>query len=341
MDIQPRSTLHSEQSESEPAVKRSSKAGRKAPARSKATPILHFLSTQPFASPFDVNMAVDAGYKVVITHTNAKLEHTTPLVQDAIFSRPPEHGCRTGLFIGGKDALLALDMLSAARAALVPPFVLSAFADPGGSFTTAAAMVAIVEDIYRRETGQSLKGANVAIFGATGVVGLASAIIAAQCGAAVTVVSHIGPDALKPIVRAGKERFGIELRPVCGARDSDKKKIVSGADVVLCAAAAGIRVLKEAHFTGSKRLTVVGDVNAVPPSGIEGVELYDRGRVLSRDNILSIGPLAIGDIKYQTQAALFRRMATSQQTMMFDFTDAFSVARDIVRKQKNVTQGRL
>jgi hypothetical protein len=79
-----------------------------------ATPILHFLSTQAFASPFDVNMAVDAGFKVVVPHTNAGLEHTTGLVQDAIFSRPVEYGCKTGLFIGGKDALLALDMLAAA-----------------------------------------------------------------------------------------------------------------------------------------------------------------------------------------------------------------------------------
>src|SRR5688572_20756588 len=139
----------------------SARRSRKQPS---ATPILHFLSTQAFASPFDVNMAVDAGFKVVVPHTNAGLEHTTGLVQDAIFSRPVEYGCRTGLFIGGKDALLALDMLAAAQAALVPPFQLSAFADPGGSFTTAAAMVALVEDVYRARTGRTLKGAQVAVF---------------------------------------------------------------------------------------------------------------------------------------------------------------------------------
>ena len=88
-------------------------------ARVNATPILHFLSTQSFASPFDVNMAVDAGFKVVIPHTNVRLDNTAGLVQDAIFSRPPHYGCRTGIFIGGKDALLALEMLAAAKAALV------------------------------------------------------------------------------------------------------------------------------------------------------------------------------------------------------------------------------
>jgi methylene-tetrahydromethanopterin dehydrogenase len=303
---------------------------RKARKRRLATPILHFLSTQAFASPFDVNMAVDAGFKVVVPHTNAGLEHTAALVQDAIFSRPVEYGCRTGLFIGGKDALLALDMLAAAQAALVPPFQLSAFADPGGSFTTAAAMVALVEEAYRAHAGRSLKGANVAVFGATGVVGFAASIIAAQCGAKVTMTSHIGVEALEPFVRAGEERFDVELEPVAAARASDKEHVVANADIVLCAAAAGIRVLTKEQLAKSRRLAVVADVNAVPPSGIEGVELFDRGRLVDDTAIASVGPLAIGDIKYKTQAALFRSMLSSRETLMLDFTHAFSKARKLV-----------
>ena len=314
------------------------KSARRATAQkksaSKATPILHFLSTQTFASPFDVNMAVDAGYKVVIPHTNVRLEHITGLVQDAIFSRPPQYGCRTAVFIGGKDARLALDMLQTTRAALVPPFVLSAFADPGGSFTTAAAMVACVEEVYRLRTSRSLEGASVAVFGATGVVGFASAVIAALNGAEVKVVSHVGLEALEPLVRSGKDRFGVRLVPVVGGRDTDKAKIVAAADIVLCAAAAGIQVLKTKHLAKSKRLAVVADVNAVPPSGIEGVEPFDLGRPLGGSNIFSVGPLAIGDIKYKTQAALFRRMIISEKSLMLDFTDAFTIARQLVRRKR-------
>jgi methylene-tetrahydromethanopterin dehydrogenase len=307
-------------------------ASRRAPSRKRlATPILHFMSTQEFASPFDVNMAVDAGYRVVVPHTNARIEHVTGLVQDAIFSRPVDYGCRTGFFIGGKDALLALDMLAAAKAALVPPFQLSAFADPGGSFTTAAAMVALVEDVYRQRTGKTLEGAHVLVFGATGVVGFASSIIAAQCGASVTMASHIGAKMLDPFVAAGSERFGVELEPVAAARDADKTALVGNADIVLCAAAAGIRVLTAENIAGASRLSVVADVNAVPPSGIEGVELFDRGRVMDGTGIAAVGPLAIGDIKYKTQAALFRSMLASRESVMLDFTHAFARARKLVR----------
>lgn len=320
----------SSQLASEESRPQTARPRRKRSKTNGATPILHFLSTQAFASPFDVNMAVDAGFKVVIPHTNAGLEHTAGLVQDAIFSRPPEYGCRTGLFIGGKDALLALDMLAAAKAAMVPPFQLSAFADPGGSFTTAAAMVALVENVFRARTGRTLEGANVAVFGATGVVGFAASIIGAQSGAKVTMASHIGVEVLEPFVHAGRDRFGVDLEPTAAARASDKARLVTQSDIVLCAAAAGVRVLTLDQLVAADHLAVVADVNAVPPSGIEGVDLFDRGRLLDGTDIASVGPLAIGDIKYKTQAALFRSMLASQDTVMLDFTHAFAKARQLV-----------
>ena len=84
---------------------------------SEATPILHMLSPQKHMSPFDVNMAADAGWKVIVPYINVTLEEVTALTQDAIFSRPPNYGVRTGFFIGGKDAILALDMLEAVQKA--------------------------------------------------------------------------------------------------------------------------------------------------------------------------------------------------------------------------------
>ena len=104
------------------------------------------------------------------------------LVQDAMFSRPPKLALRTGIFIGGKNAVLALAMLEAAKEAMVPPFELSIFADPAGSFTTGGAMVACVERVLKEKKQRELKGLRVAIFGATGVVGFSSAVICALGG---------------------------------------------------------------------------------------------------------------------------------------------------------------
>lgn len=89
--------------------------------------ILHMVTPLKHMSPFDVNMALDAGFDAVVTYTNVTLDEVTGLVQDAIFSRPPKVGARTGMFFGGKNASLALDMLAKAKAALVPPFGISLF----------------------------------------------------------------------------------------------------------------------------------------------------------------------------------------------------------------------
>ncbi len=120
--------------------------------------ILHMVTPLKHISPFDMNMAVDAGFDAVFPYTGVTLEDVTGLVQDAMFSRPPKLGVKTGMFFGGKNAILALDMLAAAKKALVPPFGISLFADPAGSFTTAAAMVACVEKTLRDKKQRSLRG---------------------------------------------------------------------------------------------------------------------------------------------------------------------------------------
>src|ERR1700690_2514164 len=113
--------------------------------------ILHMITPLAHMSPFDVNMALDAGYDATASYINVSLDDVTGLVQDAMFSRSPRDAVRTGVFIGGKDALLALDMLDAAGKALFKPFEISLFADPAGSFTTAAAMIAVVEKTLKED----------------------------------------------------------------------------------------------------------------------------------------------------------------------------------------------
>jgi methylene-tetrahydromethanopterin dehydrogenase len=297
---------------------------------SDATPILHMLSPQKHMSPFDVNMAADAGYKVIVPYINVTTEEVTGLVQDAIFSRPPHDGVRTGIFIGGKDAILALDMMEAARKAMVPPFQVSVFADPAGSFTTAAAMVACVERVLKNKFNRPLKGARIAIFGATGVVGFASSIIAALEGAHVQLVAHRGVDRVIKSAELSKARFGVDLEAVNGETDEQKQHIIENAEIIFAAAAAGVRVVSAEHKQLAKHLLIAADVNAVPPPGVDGMDLFMDGAALPGCSALGIGPLAIGDIKYKTESGLFKRMIASDKPLHLDFRDAFQLARGLV-----------
>jgi methylene-tetrahydromethanopterin dehydrogenase len=291
--------------------------------------ILHMLTPLKHMSPFDVNMALDAGYEAAIAYTNVTLEEVGGLVQDAIFSRPPKTGVRTGMFIGGKNAILALDMLSAAKKALVPPFGISFFADPAGSFTTAAAMVACVEKSLIDKKKRNLKALKTAVFGATGVVGFSSAVIAALEGADVTLVGYDGVKRVSDAAREIKTRFQVDVRAADGSDDTKKADILAQAEATLCAGRAGVRILSSAQLAQAKRLLIVADVNAVPPSGVEGLDMMANGAELTAHGTLGIGPLAIGNIKYKTESGLFQRMIAATKPVTFDFRDAFQLAREL------------
>jgi methylene-tetrahydromethanopterin dehydrogenase len=291
--------------------------------------ILHMLTPLKHMSPFDVNMALDAGYEAAIPYTNVTLEEVGGLVQDAIFSRPPKTGVRTGMFIGGKNAILALDMLSAAKKALVPPFGISFFADPAGSFTTAAAMVACVEKTLIDKKKRNLKPLKTVVFGATGVVGFSSAVIAALEGADVTLVGYDGVKRVSDAAREIKTRFQVDVRAADGSDDTKKTDILAQAEAALCAGRAGVRILSSTQIAQAKRLLIVADVNAVPPSGVEGLDMMANGAELTAHGTLGIGPLAIGNIKYKTESGLFQRMIAATKPVTFDFRDAFQLAREL------------
>lgn len=291
--------------------------------------ILHMVTPLKHMSPFDVNMALDAGFEAVVTYTHVTLDEVTSLVQDAIFSRPPKVGARTGMFFGGKNASLALDMLAKAKAALVPPFAISLFADPGGSFTTAAAMMACIEKTLRDRKQRGLKGAKVAVFGATGVLGFVVAAIAALEGADVTLVGYDGLKRVGDGADEIKTRFGRAVQAADGSDETKKAAILASTEVAACCGRAGVRVLTLAQLEAASGLLVAADANAIPPSGIEGLEALANGVELTAHGALGIGPLAIGNIKYKTESGLFGRMISAAKPVQIDIRDAFVLAREL------------
>jgi methylene-tetrahydromethanopterin dehydrogenase len=291
--------------------------------------ILHMVTPTKHISPFDANMAVDAGYDAVLTYSNVTLDDITGLVQDSIFSRPPKTGVRSAMFFGGKNASLALDMLTKARKALVPPFGMSFFADPAGSFTTAAAMVACVERILKEKHQRRLESLKLAIFGATGVVGYAAAVIAALERSSVTIVGYDGIKRVTDSANEIRTRFNVEVRPAAGSDDSKKTAILKENEAVLCAGRAGVQILSKAQLAGATNLLVVADVNAVPPAGIEGLDMQANGDALTPNGTVGLGPLAIGNIKYKTEFGLFQKMIAATKPVQLDFRDAFVLAREL------------
>lgn len=289
--------------------------------------ILHMITPGKQMSPFDINMAADAGYQIIVPYCEAGLDSVTALTQDAIFSRGPKGVARTGLFIGGRDALLAADMLERSKKAMVPPFVVSVMADPSGAYTTAAAMVACVEAALLKSQPQGLKGQRVVILGGTGPVGRIAGVLAAAAGADVALSSRNGIDVAEEAAQHTGKRFGVTLHGISGGDRAAVRTSIGDADVVLACAAAGVQVVSAEDLGFARRMKVAADVNAVPPEGVAGVGVMDDAKPLAGTNALGIGALAIGNVKYQTQHRLLVQMRDAPKAVSLGFAEAFATAR--------------
>jgi methylene-tetrahydromethanopterin dehydrogenase len=291
--------------------------------------ILHMLTPLKHMSPFDVSMAVDAGFDALVPYTGVTLDEVAGLVQDAIFSRSPNDAARTSVFIAGKSAELALDMMEAAKGAFVGPFQLNLFADPAGSFTTGAALVAVVKKTLRDKLATDLKDKRVAIFGGTGVVAFCAAVLCAQEGARPMLLGRDGAARVAAAATTMRDRFGAEVQAADGGSDEAKRAAVREAEVILSCAAAGVNVLARDHLAAAERLLIAADINAVPPTGVEGVGVHDDAKPLEGSRALGIGALTVGSVKYQTESGLFRRLLATETPLSYDFRDAYRLALDI------------
>ena len=289
--------------------------------------LLHMITPEKNISPFDANMAFDAGWDSIIPYTNVTMEEIQALVQDTIFSRSPSTvSKRTAIFIGGRDTHIAMDMLEETKKHMVPPFEVPVFADPSGAFTTAAGMVAKTEKALKDKFNLDFENLKIAILGGTGPVGVASAVISSKAGNDVILIGR-NQEKTEKVVEMCNVKYG--SNSVVVGLDENKSTILSDVDVVFNTGAAGIQLMDDSLVKASSQIKICADVNAVPPSGIAGGEANDD--VVKMENASNdcygIGALAIGNIKYKSQHDCLKLMYTSDKPVFLHFEHAFEFAQ--------------
>ncbi len=295
--------------------------------------IMHMITTAKNLSPFDVNMAIDAGWEKCVPYTNIASDEVSGLVQDAIFSRPPGLN-KTGIFFGGRDPHIAIEMLNICKGSLVEPFTLSAFADPSGAFTTAAGMVAKVENALKSKFNESLKGQKIVVFGGTGPVGCIAATLVASAGAEVTILGR-NKEKCNEIATLCKDKYLEKSAIITGESNDYFNDNINEIQIVLASGAAGIQLVSKEQLKIAQKLKVIADVNAVPPSGVAGLDVMANCSELldSVSGAIGIGALAIGQVKYQAQSKLLKKMASTDKPIFLEFNDALDLAREYVSKE--------
>jgi methylene-tetrahydromethanopterin dehydrogenase len=256
-------------------------------------------------------------------------------VLDALLSRGPKAVKNTAFMIGGKNAEKAEEVFTAVKDSMFPPFKTSIIVDPAGAYTTAAAMVAKTENALVTSKLGQLKDKTCAILG-TGAVGQIAAVLLAKMGCDVMIASlnpkrSDGKEHAEGIARLLAKDHGVQVEGIFAPTAADKIEILKKADVVMCAGIRGVRIVEKEMLDEVKTMKVLVDINAVPPFGVEGIELKDDMKEMM-PGIYTIGALAVGDLKHKLEKEILRE-ARSSGKEVYNYNVALPFARKLLQKE--------
>ena len=254
------------------------------------------------ASVFDRVVAIDAGADELFSYGGVQPEQVRDLVHGAIFTRGPKDLKNTAIFVGGSNVSAGERLFHEALKHMLPKFGLrvSIMLDPNGANTTAAAAVRAASRHL------DLKEIPALVLGGTGPVGQRVARLLARQGAEIRLGSRqtTRAAAVCEAIRAKVE--GVKIEPVGTGSAIELADALEGRSLVIAAGAAGAVLFPSEARAGCPSLRVAIDLNAVPPLGIEGVEVQDKAT--EHDGVISYGAIGVGDTKMKIHKAAIARL---------------------------------
>jgi hypothetical protein len=257
------------------------------------------LDTSPHPSVFDRIVALDAGADDVMSYGGVTEDAVRELVHGAIFTRGPKDLHRTAIFVGGSDMAAGERLLAAVRKAFFGPMRVSVMLDSNGSNTTAVAAVARL-----RQAAGDLAGKRILVTGGSGPVGMRAAGLLARAGADVTMTSRRGGDGL--MAARIQKRFEVTVREALTPEASHARAALDGIELLLNTGPAGVCLVPREAWEGRAGLRAAADLNAVPPLGIEGIDVTDNGA--ERGGVIVYGALGVGGLKMKLHKACIARL---------------------------------
>ena len=279
------------------------------------------LDSSRLPSVFDQVVAYDAGADRILSQGGVTEGDVRDLVHGCIFTRSPKEMHNTAIFIGGADMSAGEKLLIAATKAFFANFRVSTMLDSNGSNTTAVAAVVKIT----KALGGSVKGRKIVVTAGTGPVGTRAAGVFAKAGADVTITSRKPEDGERVSAEICK-RFGGTVRSIALREPSQAAAAVEGCEVLLNAGPAGVMLIPRAAWAG--KLKVVVDLNALPPLGVEGVEVNDDGE--TREGAIAFGALGVGNFKMKLHKECIARLFT-RSDLVLDAETIEDVAKELMK----------
>lgn len=262
--------------------------------------ILIQLDTDSHPSAFDRVVAVDAGVEELFSYGDVTTDNVTGLVHGAMFTRGPKDLHNSAIFIGGSDVSKGEKLLETVTKTFFGPVRVSVLMDSNGSNTTAAAAVL--------SAGQHLdfSDTTAGILGGTGPVGLRAAELLARRGAAVKLYSRSQSRAESACRSIAGRIENASLEPCELKKGGKLVNDLEGANLLIAAGAAGVQFLSEEQLAKVMSLKVAVDLNAVPPTGLGGIEVTDKAA--EKNGTLCYGAIGVGGLKMKIHKAAVAKL---------------------------------
>ena len=279
------------------------------------------LDSSRLPSVFDQAVAYDAGADVVLSYGGVTEGDVRDMIHGCIFTRGPKDLHNTAVWIGGNNMSAGEQLLAMAQDALFAPFSVSIMLDSNGSNTTAVAAVVKIEEMLG-----DLSGKKVLILAGTGPVGQRAAGLLAKDGADVTITSR-KPEQGEKARQFISARFNVHVDAVTLNDPATLPDLLRDTDVLLNSGPAGVQMVPRAAWTAGKSLKIAVDLNAVPPLGIEGIEVNDAGD--KRGNVVVFGAFGVGNFKTKLHKACVDRLF-SRNDLVLDAEAIADIARELI-----------
>jgi methylenetetrahydrofolate/methylenetetrahydromethanopterin dehydrogenase (NADP+) len=282
--------------------------------------ILIQLDTDSLPSTFDRVVAVDSGVDELFSYSGVTPENVTGLVHGAMFTRGGDSLKNTAIFVGGSNVEAGEALFKQVQKTFFGPVRVSVMMDSNGSNTTAAAAV------LAAGRHVDLSSTTALLLAGTGPVGHRAAQILAGLGATVRVVSRSVDRAEQTCEAVRSKVEGAKVTAHAITSDESFAEAADDVEVVMATGAAGIQLLSRDQRGSMASLKVAIDVNAVPPVGIEGIEVFAKAE--DQAGVFCYGAIGVGGTKMKIHKAAVAKLFTAKD-LVLDTDAIFEIGQSL------------
>ena len=282
--------------------------------------LLYQFDTDTTASVFDSVVAYDGGADHVTGIGSVNPQNVLSMVDGCIYTRAPKDKQFTAIFVGGSSLTEGQAVFDAIKKRFFSNFRVSVMFDSNGSNTTAAAAVANIVNTC------DVSGKKAVILGGTGPVGQRAAALLSLEKADVFITSR-NLEKAEQISAEINERFDTNVKALPGGTNDERVTSILGASIVMATGASGVVLLNKKDWIESQSIEVVCDANAMPPLGIEGVELNDKAKEIGGKK--AFGAIGFGGLKISVHRECVSRLFNSNDGI-FDAEEIYRIAKEML-----------